>query len=308
MLFRHNHRVNLTRIRYFLAVVDGGTVTAAAEQLHVAQPAISRQLQQLEHELGVRLFERKNHRLKLTSAGRAFAPMAADLVVQAEHLRYAAHQLADGVVRHLVLAAPQASVTEIVAPFLATLSPADPLIHVQHDAPLRMHAALRSGADLVISTEPPLRSHAWRSLIDVPLRAYVATSHEWARTKREAVTLPELVAEDLILLTGEHVTRTILDQAVTRAGLDYGHVEECRVSRVVQALAAAGFGVGVVTDRPRFCTHSVLLEESTALHTPLLLSLHAAWDPKHHAAATIESLVDRMASHAITRRSVDYPQ
>src|SRR5439155_6819070 len=158
-------------------------------------------------ELRVRLFERENNRLKLTSAGRAFAPMAADLLVQAEHLRDAAQQLADGGVRHLVLAAPQASVTEIVAPFLATLSPDDPLIRVQHDAPLRMHAALRSGADLVISTEPPLRSLAWRPLIDVPLLAYVATSHAWARTTRDVVTLPELVAESLILLTSEHVTR-----------------------------------------------------------------------------------------------------
>src|SRR2546427_2698956 len=118
---RHNHAVNLTRIRYFLAVVDAGTVTTAADKLHVAQPAISRQLKQLERELRVRLFERENNRLKLTSAGRAFAPMAADLLVQAEHLRDAAQQLADGGVRHLVLAAPQASVTEIVAPFLATL-------------------------------------------------------------------------------------------------------------------------------------------------------------------------------------------
>jgi len=48
--------MNLTRLQYFLAVASTGTVTAAAAQLRVAQPAVSRQLQQLEHELGMELF------------------------------------------------------------------------------------------------------------------------------------------------------------------------------------------------------------------------------------------------------------
>lgn len=69
---------------------------------------------------------------------------------------------------------------------------------------------------------------------------------------------------------------TILDQAITRAGLAYGHVEECPVPRVIQALAAAGFGVGVLTEHPRFNVHSGLVKESAESATPLLLHLHAA--------------------------------
>ena len=287
--------VNADRIRYFLAVAASGTVTAAATQLRVAQPAVSRQLQQLEHELGVPLFERSGRRLRLTAAGRSFVPLAEDLLASEQHFHKAARDLAAGVVRHLVLAAPETSIFEVVAPFLATLSPSDPLIRVYRETPGKMHAALRDGADLVISTEPPLASLAWHALADVPLQAYVAPGHPWARAGRETVPLAELVAEDLLLLPGGYMTREILNHAVIRAGLAYGQVEECPVSRVIQAQAAAGFGVAVLTERPRFNVYPVLIEESgTRLH----LHLHTAWEPGHHAAPVIEGLARRMAAHA----------
>jgi len=287
--------VNADRVRYFLAVAASGTVTAAATQLRVAQPAVSRQLQQLEHELGVPLFERSGRRLRLTAAGRSFVPLAEELLASEQHFHKAARDLAAGVVHHLVLAAPETSIFEIVAPFLATLSPRDPLIRVYRETPGKMHAALRDGADLVISTEPPVASLAWRALADVPLQAYVAPGHPWARAGRETVPLAELVAQDLLLLPGGYMTREILDHAVIRAGLGYGHVEECPVSRVIQAQAAAGFGVGVLTERPRFNVYPVLIEEAG---TPLRLHLHTAWEPGHHAAPVIEGLALRMAVHA----------
>jgi DNA-binding transcriptional LysR family regulator len=137
-------RVNLTRLRYFLAVASSGTVTAAAARLHVAQPAISRQLQQLEREVGVVLFEHYGRTLRLTAAGRAFVPLAEEFSVREQHFENAVRDLAAGAVRHLVLAAPETSISEIVAPFIATLTSADPLIRVRRESPgqlLRLHAA-----------------------------------------------------------------------------------------------------------------------------------------------------------------------
>ena len=290
--------MNLTRLQYFLAVASTGTVTAAAAQLRVAQPAVSRQLQQLEHELGMELFERDGRRVRLTAAGRAFMPLADEFLARAEHFEKASRDLAAGVVRHLVLAAPETSIAEIVAPFLATLSPGDPLIRVHREAPRHIHAALRRGADLVISTEPPAAELAWLPIAQVPLAAYVAESHEWVLAGRDSVTPADLVAEPrLLLMPGDYMTRKILDQAVIRAGLGYGNVEECQVSRVIQALASAGFGTGVLTEHPRFGVRTIPI---TADGAPLRLHLHAAWDPAHHAAALIESLARRMAAANLT--------
>lgn len=61
--------MNLQQLRYLVATVDTGTMTAAARQLHVAQPALSRAVHAFEDELGVSLFERDGRRLRLTAAG-----------------------------------------------------------------------------------------------------------------------------------------------------------------------------------------------------------------------------------------------
>src|SRR5689334_12096866 len=68
--------VDARHLRAFVAVVEEGTITRAAERLHVTQPALSRTLRQLETHLGVRLVDRSTHHLALTAAGRAYHPRA----------------------------------------------------------------------------------------------------------------------------------------------------------------------------------------------------------------------------------------
>ncbi|MEZ0068328.1 hypothetical protein ABIA32_004352 [Streptacidiphilus sp. MAP12-20] len=136
---------------------------------------------------------------------------------------------------------------------------------------------------------------AWLPLAAPPLRAYFAPTHAWASTDRAGVTPAELVTQKLLLPPGDFMTRKLLDHAVIRAGLGYASVEECPVSRVIQAQAAASFGVGVLTEHPRFGVRTLPVMDGDE---PLVLRLHAAWDPAHHAAPVIHALVRRMATHA----------
>ena len=71
-------------IRYFLAVVDEGSITRAATAVRIAQPSLSRQLRGLEEDLGLRLFDRAGGRIRLSPAGRRFLPYARDLVARAD--------------------------------------------------------------------------------------------------------------------------------------------------------------------------------------------------------------------------------
>jgi LysR family transcriptional regulator, benzoate and cis,cis-muconate-responsive activator of ben and cat genes len=64
--------VSLAQVEYFVAVSEAGHVGRAAESLRVAQPAVSRQIRNLEDELGVRLFERTPRGMKLSPEGRVF--------------------------------------------------------------------------------------------------------------------------------------------------------------------------------------------------------------------------------------------
>ena len=72
--------IDARHLRAFLAVAEEGTITRAAERLHVTQPALSRTLRQLETHLGVRLVDRSTHHLRLTRAGEAYRPRAAAAV------------------------------------------------------------------------------------------------------------------------------------------------------------------------------------------------------------------------------------
>jgi len=64
--------MELSHLRYFIATAGQENVSLAAARLHVSQPAISRQIHDLEYEIGFQLFERGGKSLKLTEAGRAF--------------------------------------------------------------------------------------------------------------------------------------------------------------------------------------------------------------------------------------------
>ncbi|MCJ7995361.1 LysR family transcriptional regulator [Rhizobium cremeum] len=79
--------MELRQLRYFLAVARERNFSRAAEVLHIAQPPLSRQIQQLEEELGVLLIDRSSRPLDLTEAGRFFYEQAGQILARTEHMR-----------------------------------------------------------------------------------------------------------------------------------------------------------------------------------------------------------------------------
>jgi DNA-binding transcriptional LysR family regulator len=88
--------VELRHVRYFIAVAEYLNFRKAAEQLHIAQPPLSRQIRQLEEDLGVTLLVRNKRRVELTKAGHAFLEQARKLIVQAGHATEAARHAQKG--------------------------------------------------------------------------------------------------------------------------------------------------------------------------------------------------------------------
>jgi len=88
--------MELRHLRYFVAVADALNFTKAAEQLHLAQPSLTRQIHNLEEELGVRLFNREKNQVNLTAEGRAFLSDAKRLLAQAEESVSSVQRLSRG--------------------------------------------------------------------------------------------------------------------------------------------------------------------------------------------------------------------
>jgi DNA-binding transcriptional LysR family regulator len=292
--------MELRTLGYFVAVAETGSVSAAAEVVHVTQPAISRQIRQLETELGVELFARTAGRLQLSAAGRQFLPHAQDVLRRADGARNAARSYAAGRLERITIAAPTTTLTDVIAPFLATLGPDDPMPTVIESDPREAYDALRHGADLAIATEPPPARLASAALAVLPVWAYVRADHEWH--DRSSVRLKELATETVLALTPAFKPRQILDRAMERAKVSPGPVVDCSNPQVAQALAAAGRGAAVVSDDPRFGLHPL---EIVGRDGPLRIELFAAWEPSHHAAATLDELATRLREFCVERYGAD---
>jgi DNA-binding transcriptional LysR family regulator len=288
--------VELRAVRYFVTIAETGSVTAAAAAMHLTQPSVSRQVRQLERRLGIDLFARDDGRLRLSAAGRQFLPVARRLLAQVQAAEDTARQIAAGRLERLTVAAPGTTLTDVIAPFLATLSAADPMPAVWEEVPVSVYAALARGADLAIGTTPWPAHLAGLPLADLPVWAYVPPGHPWAA--RHTVDLADLVRHPLLMQTRDFHPRRALDQAATAARLAYGTVHEFGDAEVAQAVAASGRGIAVVSDDTRFGLHPLGIDGP---HGPIHISLYAAWEPAHHGAPTIHAWATRLAAFCATR-------
>lgn len=284
--------MELRTLRYFTEVAQAGTVSGAAESLHVTQPGLSRQLRQLERQLGVPLFDRSGGRLTLSAAGRDLLPRVDQLLADAERLALGARVLATGRLDRMTIAAPATTLAEVVAPFIATLAPEDPTPSAFACDGFEPRAALRAGADLVITNGRPADTMLSIAIGVLPVWAYLPVAHRLAT--RKAIDLSDLEAETIISLPTTFSARQVLDAAARHTQQTVSIDIEASSGAVAQALAAAGRGIAVVTDDPRF---DLARTKIVAGGDPMNLHLFAAWDPNHPAHATLSAVAQRLADH-----------
>jgi DNA-binding transcriptional LysR family regulator len=150
--------ITVTQLTAFLAVVRGGSITAAAEELVVTQPSVSAAVAALGRELGCELFERAGRSIRLTEAGAAFAPYAADLVGLLEQGRQAAREVAGVSARRLRIAAVTTAAESFVPTMMRAFSEQHPEIELTLDVGNRqevLERVLEHSADVAISGRPP---------------------------------------------------------------------------------------------------------------------------------------------------------
>ncbi|BDZ54335.1 LysR family transcriptional regulator [Agromyces marinus] len=275
--------MDLRLLRYFLAVVEAGTVHGASATVHVAQPSLSRQIRRLEHDLGFELFERSARGLSLTAAGRAFLPVAEDLLTRATQARATARAISRGTVSDLTVVAAPTTVKDVISPFIVRAGASGIIGNAIEALPEHVYAAVERGdADFAVGTRIPPAELRSMVLGHAFLWAQMPAEHPLA--SRTGVPISELVQEPLILMSRAHGVRQMLDSAAARAGLAFTASVETTSPVLAQALAAAGRGVCVLSDDPQFGLDAVPISTSAG---DLIITLFGVWDEMHYAGARI---------------------
>src|SRR5437762_7909713 len=178
--------VELRHLRYFVAVAEMENVSRAALKLHVSQPALSRQIRDLEEELGFSLLQRSAKSVRLTDAGRAFLLEARAVLQRAEEAVKAARAIATGGRGELHVGYAPSLTARILPPTLRAFQAEFPRVRVKlHDLSTEeMLAGLREGklqiALVVRLTPAMLRGMRFEELTRDFICLAVAPKHPFA--------------------------------------------------------------------------------------------------------------------------------
>ncbi|HET7776135.1 MAG TPA: LysR substrate-binding domain-containing protein [Azospira sp.] len=244
---------SLRQIRYFLTVADLGGFTPAAAALYVAQPALSRQIAQLEAELGFALLVREPRGVRLTEAGALFRQRVGGLEESLHSAADDARRLDRG--EGGVLRLLHSSSTPVAGPLLAALqafTAAQPRVRVDLDrlsSELQLEAVAQGRADLGLARLPLLRREAavqLQPLAEERLWAALPPGH--ALASASSLELGDLADSPFVFAV--HRERGGLARRVTDLCLERGFTPRLapvtsRKTAMLQ-LVAAGFGVAVV--------------------------------------------------------------
>jgi LysR family cys regulon transcriptional activator len=235
-------------------VRQGFNLTLVAEALHTSQPGVSRQLKELEDELGIELFVRAGRRLLgLTPPGQAMLPIIERLLQEAENLRRAGADFASAEQGLLTVAATHTqaryALPTAVRDFRATHGGV--VLHLQQGSPRQIAQMVLDGqADLGIATEAladfpdlvTLPCYRWTHTVVVPPGH--ALAQEAAAGQK--LTLARLAQCPLITYETGYTGRSHIDQAFQREGLKADIVLQAMDADVIKTYVELGIGVGVI--------------------------------------------------------------
>ncbi|MCB1932068.1 MAG: LysR family transcriptional regulator [Candidatus Accumulibacter sp.] len=213
--------MELRQLRYFAAIAKHGTFSKAAEQVFVAQSALSHQLAQLETELGTRLLHRSRRGVELTESGRVFLAHAAAILRQVDDAKASVRNLAGDPSGKVVFGVPHSASNALALPLLQAVRQRLPKVELELTEELtgNLVQQLRSGQInlALLFDDGTLGEFSCAYLLDEALAlispASAADRPQTAVTLRQALLLP------LILPANPHGVRPIIEAAARAQGL-----------------------------------------------------------------------------------------
>ena len=237
--------MELRQVEHVLAVADTGGFTAAADEVHLTQPALSQSIAALERDLGVTLFHRLGRRVALTPAGEAFVGPARQLLRAAQTARSAAGEVAEVRAGHVDVVSLRTlavdPLVDVVGRFRAAHSGVAVRVTAQDDRSALFAQVRRGDAELGLAEvggEVP--GLAVRPVATQEVLLVAPPGTRLARSRR--VPVARLGALDLVTSPVGTSTRAVLDDACADAGVEPRVVVETAHRDTLGPLVVAGAG------------------------------------------------------------------
>ncbi len=306
--------MNLEQLRGFAEIATTGHFTRAAEQLHLAQPSLSRQIASLERELGVELFHRVRGNIALTGAGERLLPLARRMLADADTARSEMAELAGLKRGRIRLGATPTLCTSLVVDVIAEFHARYPGIDIEileRGSRTLIGALVEGGLDLALIVTSVAAGEARAVLEREPILSErlvaVSAAHlpdpfaGGSRRPGRAVPLAELAAVPQIAFPENYDLRVAMDVAYRAAGLTPVVAVEGVEMDAALRFSERGIGVAVVpamvaVDRPKLRATPLAGSELTRTVSLARRSDMAPTPSGAALQALIREIADRLAS------------
>ena len=294
--------MDLRHVRTFVTVAEVGTVSRAAEQLHIAQPALSRQIANLEDEFGLKLFDRVGRRLVLTSEGEQLLNDCRGLLNYARALGEQAQVLRRGDVGVLRVSASPHLIEGIFPAFLRHYAVRYPNVQVRLvDAvgpqlfDMLERGEIHLAQSAVRAIPPDEQRFGSRPL--APMQMLAACQPRIRLGTDGAVEIGRLAPYPLLQPTPDFIMRRNFDAACRLAGFTPNNVLECRAPHGLLAMAEAGHGVAIIPSALRIHGYRVRVMRVTYRGKPIEEPLAVLFDKRRPLPGYAKVFCDMLAEH-----------
>jgi Transcriptional regulator len=286
--------VQIRRLKYFIAVAEELHFGRAAARLHIAQPPLSQQIQRLEEELGLKLFDRDRHSVRLTRAGKLLLLESRRAVAQAERVLSVARDIRTGEAGQVRIGFVGSSLYGGIPTMIRELRMASPDIRITA-------VEMETGAQLTALNEDVIDLGVVRtSTVPDPLALQIVTSDDLVVAlpsdhrigPREVVRLSQLAEDPFVLFKPENGLGfwELVISSCAAAGFTPHVVYEGEHVHTMIGMVAAGVGVSLVPEPVRSLKIWGVRYARLAEPAPRL-PLALAWDP-HRSFAALDRVIE----------------
>lgn len=239
--------MDVRQLRYFVKVVECGNVTRASEALHIAQPAVSQQMRNLESDLEMQLLERSVHGVAPTAAGQTLYRHAIELLRQVDSTRELLRQDAELPQGRVSIALPSSTARLMAIPLACTLRDRYPgisleLVEAQSAEIAGMLSSGRVELAVVVDAVETRGIAAHRLLTEA---LYLIAWPEFP-IPNEPIGIAELARMPLLLPSAPNTIRSRVEWALREAGVNYDILFEASSTALLFSAVMAKLGVTVL--------------------------------------------------------------